>query len=308
MEIVFVITFLGMPSRTSGEIRGRQVATALGGTACFTDVHCPDPNALAANDTVLFIRTYNAGLAKSLKASGKLVGFEVADAPVGDAVFRGKEVLDLRDFAHPECDFFVVNNDIERNDMLAVGARNVLMIPHHSTNFANTSNAFRTKPRRVGYVGLPEQLSRRADFETLCAQHNVEFISIHPNTREECDVVFRSLDVGVVFAESDHTMRPRVVELMKRYKPNTKLSNFQAYGIPSIVTPYESYRQWGNDDPGCGFEFADDANEMLIKLEDLLLNTRRRETMVRQAFERGRLFHIDRVVNEFYCDLRERIL
>lgn len=301
------ITFLGMPARTSGEIRGCQVAVALGGTACFTDVHCPDPDALAANDTILFVRTYNAGLAKSLKASGKIVGYEVADAPVGDAVFRGKNVDDLRDFAHPECDFFVVNNTVEKGDMIAVGAKNVFVIPHHSTNFANTPNAFRDVPKRVGYVGLPEQLSRRSDFETLCAQHAVEFVSVHPNTREECDAVFRSLDVGIVFAESDASMRPRVVELMKRYKPNTKLTNFQAYGIPSIVTPYESYKEWGNDDPGCGFEFADNANDTLIKLEDLLLNARRREAMAVQAFERGKLFHVDRVVKEFYSDLKERI-
>ena len=127
-----MITFLGMSERTSGEIRGRQVATALGGTACFTDVHSPDPNKLNANDTVLFIRAYDVCLAKQLKATGKKVGFEVADIPVGDAVFRNKEVLDLREYAHNDCDFFVVNNWTQKADLEKfTSGRPVIVIPHH---------------------------------------------------------------------------------------------------------------------------------------------------------------------------------
>jgi len=301
-----MITFLGMPSRTSGIIRGGQVADAIGGTARFTDVHNPDPSALAANNIILFVRTYDPNLARRLKDAGKTVGYEVADAPVGDAVFRNKDVNDLRDFVHPECDFFIVNNAAEQADVSIFTTNQILIIPHHSTNFANTPNTFRDVPKRVGYVGLPEQLSRQDDFRVLCTKHNVEFVSVHPNTREECDEVFRSLDVGVVFAESDASMRPRVVELMKRYKPNTKLTNFQAYGIPSVVTPYESYKEWGTADPGCGFEFAENAEVMLTELDAILTNTRRRRNMSIQAFERGKLFHVDRIVKEFY-NLRERL-
>ena len=123
-----MITFLGMSSRTSGEIRGRQVAEALGGTACFTDVHNPDWNLVSQNKTVLFVRTWESQLARVLKSKGYKVGYEVADMPVGDAVFRGAEVKDLSAYAHPECDFYVVNNHVQLGDMAQVTSKPVYVI------------------------------------------------------------------------------------------------------------------------------------------------------------------------------------
>ena len=37
----------------------------------------------------------------------------------------------------------------------------------------------------------------------------------------------------------------KVKAAIKKYKPNTKLSNFQSYGIPTISIPYESFDQFG---------------------------------------------------------------
>jgi hypothetical protein len=287
-----MITFLGMSSRTSGEIRGRQVAEALGGTACFVDVHNPDWKVIQQNQIALFVRTWEGKLARELKHRGYIVGYEVADMPVGDAVFRNAEVQDLSAYAHSECDFFVVNNHVQLGDMVAVCSKPCYVIPHHSTNVSGQVAAFRTNPERVGYVGLPEQLSGKDELEALCKKHDVQFISVHPNTREECDEVFRSLDVGIVFAESDSTMRPRVVELMRRYKPNTKLSNFQAYGIPAICTPYESYKEHGYG--AC--TFVETKEEMLAALERLLINHIVRLVESNKAFNVGKNFHIDEIL------------
>lgn len=289
-----MITFLGMSSRTSGEIRGRQIAEAIGGTANFTDVHYPNPN-LYINDIVLFVRTYESNIAKHLKSIGKKIGYEIADMPVGDAVFRQAEVKDLSAYVHKECDFFVVNNSVQKQDLSAITNKPIFVIPHHSTNYENTKNEFRDPPKVVGYVGLPEQLSNKQNIENLCNQFGCSFISVHPNTREECDKIFRQIDVGIVFAESDSTMRPRVVELMKRYKPNTKLSNFQAYGIPSIVTRYTSYEEFGHR----GFIFADNANELENNLINLLSNSDYRKLLSEQSFENGKLFHIEQIKNYY---------
>jgi hypothetical protein len=291
-----MITFLGMGSRTSGEIRGRQVAQALGGSARFVDVHNPDWNVIQQNEIVLFVRTWEGNLARELKRRGYIIGYEVADMPVGDAVFRNAEVSDLSAYAHPECDFFVVNNHVQLGDMASVCSKPCYVIPHHSTNVSGKAAPFRTKPERVGYVGLPEQLSGRNELETLCKKYDVQFVSVHPNTREECDEVFRSLDIGVVFAESDSTMRPRVVELMRRYKPNTKLSNFQAYGIPTICIPYESYKEHGGD--AC--IFIETKEEMLQALEKLLINHSLRLVESYKAYTIGKHFHIDEILKIYH--------
>lgn len=292
-----MITFLGMPSRTSGEIRGRQIAERLHDSighksARFVDVHNPDWKVLVQNEIALFVRTWEPNLARELARKGYKVGYEVADMPVGDAVFRGAEVKDLSAYAHAECSFFIVNNHVQLGDMAQVTDKPCYVIPHHSTNFDGNAAPWRPIATKVGYVGLPEQLSAKGEIDELCKKHNVEFFSVHPNTREECDGVFRALDVGLVFAESDSTMRPRVVELMKRYKPNTKLTNFQSYGIPTICTPYESYKEHG--DGAC--TFVETKDEMLNALDTLLSNSNLRLVESNKAYAVGKRFHIDEIV------------
>lgn len=291
-----MITFLGMSSRTSGEIRGRQVAEALGGSACFTDVHNPDWSKLAKNKTVLFVRTWEGGLARRLKDQGYRVGYEIADMPVGDAVFRGSDVPTLDPYVHRECDFYVVNNAVQRADVYDVllnqvnAHKRVHIVPHHTVNYERHRNPLRPV-KRVGYVGLPEQLSAKADIEALCQKKGVEFVSIHPNTREECVEVMKTIDVGVVFAEGGDNIRPRVAELMKRYKPNTKLSNFQSFGIRTVCTPYESYLEFGDN----ATRFEPDRDGMLWSLEMLIEGSSLSQLESDRAFEVGERFHIDNI-------------
>lgn len=286
-----LITFLGMPTRTSGEIRGRQIAEALGGTACFVDVHKPDWNAIKQNKVALFVRTWNSHLARELTSKGYKVGYEVGDMPVGDAVFRNAEVEDLRAYAHPECDFFVVNNHVQLGDMAQVMNKDVYVIPHHTVNYKKHTNPLR-KAQRVGYVGLPEQLSAKDDIDALCKKMGIEFVSIHPNTREECVEIFKTIDVGVVFAEGNAGIRPRVAELMKRYKPNTKLSNFQSFGIRTVCTPYESYLEFG----GNASRFEHDRDGMLWSLEMLIEGSSLSALEREHAITVGERFHIDEVI------------
>lgn len=299
-----MITFVCMPSRTSGEIRGKQMSERLGNGAEFVDIHNPDWKKLDKNRVSLLCRTWDGNLARELKKRGHVVGYDMADMPVGDAVFRNKAVTDLRDYVHPECDFFVVNNEVQRRDAaIFAGEKPVFTLPHHSTNFDGVVAPFRAKPERVGYVGLPEQLSAQDDILALCAKHDVEFISVHPNSREECDQVFRSLDVGLVFAESDSTMRPEVVKLMKRYKPNTKLTNFQSYGVPTICTPYQSYIEFGE----CACRFTDSKQSMLTQLEELLTHPYARLELSNAAIEVGRKFHIDTLIGSRYLPMIQMV-
>ncbi len=282
-----MITFVGMASRTSGLIRGIQMSERLPGGQ-FVEL---GSNVPSKNKIVILLRNYAPHVVDFYKKQGCIVGYDIADMPVGDAVFRNKEVKDLRDYAHKECDFFVVNNSLVKADVAFMSDKPSFIVPHHSTNFDNVVSDFRDVPKLVGYVGLPEQLSGKPEIEKLCSAYGAQFISVHPNTREECDKIFRSIDVGIVFAESDSTMRPHVVELMKRFKPNTKLTNFQSYGIPTICTRYESYLEFGEN--AC--RFVDDMPRMLEHLTELLVIKEARQQEGQAAVAVGQKFHIDNI-------------
>lgn len=282
-----MITFVGMASRTAGYIRGIQMSQRMGGQ--FIELHSRQPS---NNEVVIIQRNYSATDARYYKTRGHIVGYDIADMPVGDSIFRGKHVDSLKDYVHPECDFFIVNNSLQQQDVAAVSDKPTFIIPHHTTNFDNLRAEFREEPKVVGYVGLPEQLSAVKDIEDMCSAWGASFVSVHPNTREECDSVFRKIDIGIVFAEHDGKMNEHVINLMKRYKPNTKLSNFQSYGIPTICIPYESYLEFGEN--AC--IFVPDRGHMLMQLNFLLSKdpSHRRE-LSDQAFEVGKKFHIDNV-------------
>lgn len=302
-----MITFLGMPTRTSGEIRGRQISERLHDdvtrrSARFVDVHNPSWEVIGQNDVALFVRTWEPSLAREMVTRGIKVGYEIGDMPVGDAVFRGATVRDLSAYVHDECSFYVVNNSVQKKDLSHVTDKPSFVVPHHSANFAGNAAIFRTVPKRVGYVGLPEQLSARAELIESCRKHDVEFVAVHPNTREECDAILRTIDVGIVFAESDDTMRPRIVELMRRYKPNTKLTNFQAYGIPSVCTPYESFKEFGGD--AC--VFVDTRKAFVEEVERLLTDVNHRLIESNRAFTVGKKFHVD-VVKDLYLEILTKV-
>lgn len=276
-----------MASRTSGYIRGIQMAQRTGGQ--FIELHSRQPS---NNEIVIFQRNYSAVDARYYKARGHIVGYDIADMPVGDAVFRGKRIDDLKDYVHAECDFFIVNNSLQKADVALVSEKPTYIIPHHSVNFENYRSTLSVTPKIVGYVGLPEQISAVEDIKRMCENWGASFVSVHPNTREECAKVFQEIDVGIVFAESDSIMNQHVIDLMKRYKPNTKLTNFQSYGIPTICTSYESYKEFGED--AC--LFVDSKQEMLKALSSLLEQDHSlRFDLANRSFDIGRKFHIDEI-------------
>lgn len=210
----------------------------------------------------------------------------------GDAFFRGAKVEDLSAYAHPECDFYIVNNTVTLKDLEPyANDKPIYVVPHHTVNYDKHVNTVK-RVERVGYVGLPEQLSAKDDIEKLCAKMGVEFVSIHPNTREECVVVMKSIDVGVVFAEAGGHLKPRFAELMRRHKPNTKLSNFQSFGIRTVCTPYVSYIEFA----GATSRFEDTRDGMMKSLELLIEGSSISQMESARALAVGEKFHIDEIV------------
>ncbi len=261
------------------------------------DIHsCDWESEHSLNDVSLFVRSYDAGLAQRMKRSGCRVGYDVADQMCGDAFFRGAKVENLSAYAHAECDFYIVNNTVTLKDLEPyANDKPIYVVPHHTVNYERHVNRAPYRIQRVGYVGLAEQLSAKDEIEKLCRDNGAEFVSVHPNTREECVEVMKTLDLGVVFAEENLSANPRFAELMFRHKPATKVTNFQSFGIPTIAVPYESYKEFG----GGAVRFVTSKESMLSNLESFLTSNNSRQIERLACAANGAQYHISEIVEHY---------
>lgn len=290
------IVFVGHSNRSSGIIRGQQVAERMEG-ATFIE----PGNAKALNkvrDRVcLIVRQPEPQALSILKANGCKVGYDLLDRPVSDyhdATNRGQKDgdIDWKRYDNPLIDFYVVNNThAKRRLAAAVGPKPIHIIPHHTVNFESRRNDLLERPARVAYVGIPNQFSKQDEVRKLCESHGAKLACVNPQTREECVEVMKLVDVGVIFYEQSEK-----VPYTLRYKPNTKLSNFQSFGIPTVAVPYASFDEFGGD----AWERAKSFDDFESKLEALLTNGDRRRELAEAGHQHAKRFHIDNVVRDHY--------
>ena len=282
-----MINFLGMEGRTAGLIRGQQISSKIQDSEFILNTQ----NRVGKNKLTIVARNHIQAAASLNKANNKIVGYDICDMPIGDAIFRGAKDLHLKNYCHEIYDFFIVNNDACKSEIQGLIKKPVYVIPHHTTNLDQKKIVVKEKVTKIGYVGLPEQLSQAEKIVNFCSKKNVEFISVHPSTREECDKVFLSLDIGVIFVdESSHSAY--IIDAIKKYKPNTKLSNFQSYGIPTISVPYESFEQFGGD----AYVKIQNIDELIKSLNTLIDDFSQRKTLSERSYEVAKQFHIDEIV------------
>lgn len=297
-----MISFVGMRSRTSGQIRCLQMSDQISGGEFieYGDLRTPK------NKIVILTRNYNKSIAQHYKNNGNIVGYDIADMPVGDAYFRGNKISSINEYCHNECDFFIVNNDLLLSEAKQYTNKKIFVIPHHNTNFNDKKNLFNEKIKKVGYIGLPEQLSKKNEIQSMLNSNGIEFISSHPNSREECDDIFTKLDIGIIFVDETvkiaQNNRNDLIDIAKKYKPNTKLTNFQCYGIPTICTEYESFKQFGEN----AYLQAESLNDVLNCLDTLINNPIIRYNLSNKSYEVGKKFNINNI-KKLYEQIQNQI-
>ena len=284
-----MITFLGLPERTAGLIRGRQISERISDSE-FLHVNS---HQTARNKICIFVRNHFSESAKFYKSKGHLIGYDICDMPAGD-IYNGKLGLSMKNYCHDIYDFFIVNNQTAYNEAKAVTDRPIYVIPHHTVNFENKKIDIKSQVKAVGYVGLKEQFSQSENFQSFLKDKNIEFISVHPNTREECDKVFQSIDVGVIFLDTS-SANESFMSAVKKYKPNTKLSNFQSYGIPTVCIGYDSYKQFGES----AFIEINSYENMINAISSLINSTYLRSELSEKSYHVGQKFHINNVIKMY---------
>lgn len=106
-----------------------------------------------------------------------------------------------------------------------------LVLPHHAWP-KYTRQPAAEAVTSVGYEGAPEYLGRwRKVLERECAARGWRFVV--NGDLSDCQIGVALRDVGGYPAGA--------------WKANTKLANLQALGIPAIISPEQSYREFGSE-------------------------------------------------------------
>ena len=191
------------------------------------------------------------------------------------------------DYCGLPCDFLIVNNDLTRRMILDRRSDlSVHVIPHHTCNFENAVNDTVEKVRTVGYVGLEDQISNRKEIEKYLNSLGVELIVTNPKTREEVLVEHKKIDVGLIFLE-----RGGYYENVLGFKPNTKLTNFQSFGIPTVACGYQSFAEFGGD----AFLKVETLEEVFEALESIILDESLRMSLREKGLENAKNFAVSKV-------------
>lgn len=286
-----MITFVGMKSRSSGQVRGIQLLEPLKGNFYDTESRSfvGEPG---FHKTIVFVRSFEPGMAHQLKQRGHIIGFDVIDRAVSNLhrLQRNKPQateIDWSTLAHGLIDFYIVNNT-KSGDAIwdhVNSKQKIYVIPHHAATYDLVEREDST-PKVVGYVGLPDQIDHVEKIEAHVKELGLEFFAGHPSTREECCEMLAKIDLGVIFLERNN----RTAYVLD-YKPNQKLSNFQCFGIPAVACNYDSFKEFG----GAGFLSAESIEQALELISQLAEDADLRKDIRARGYTAGKKLLRDQV-------------
>ncbi len=283
-----MISFICLPDRSSGEVRAKQIAPFIEGAEVLHIGHLQVPK----NKYVIFVRQFDPEYCRKLHSMGFIVGRDIADVPAWD--FRLERTTSLKDYILPECSFYIVNNAWYKRQVEDLGAKNVFVIPHHSCNFENERSCTGERLKTVGYVGLPDQISRAKDLEIFCSGLGLQFKSVNPTTRRDLVDQLKSIDLGLIFLD-ETTISNEKIEYTKKFKPNVKLTNFQSYGIPTICLEYESYREFGRE----AYLACSNYEDLIQSIKLILQDENLRKKLSNDGIEASRFLSIKEIVKMY---------
>jgi hypothetical protein len=289
-----MITFFGMPERSSGKTRGVQLAPVLNGN--FFDKNQPSTfiNNSKVHNNCVFIRAININIAKHFKGMGKKIAYDLLDRPVAD-LHRAQNAdenirdLDWSKYVHDVIDIFIVNNNNAKQRLAEFINQNqkIVIIPHHVI-VDNIDVKFSSRrPKRIGYLGIPNQIHRVEEIKTFCEKNNLELCVENHDTKSGCLSFLKTLDIGLVYVEKN--LR---TDYVLKFKPNVKLNNFQSMGIPTIACDYSSFLE--NSKEGTYFR-ANSLEEVFQSILEIINNDEKRNSIVREGYKNASKFTIDKI-------------
>ena len=279
-----MITFIGDKSRSSGQVRGVQISSVVGGN--FFDIHSHsfigEQQSHSWNRIAIFVRGFNQNIAKELKAKGHKVGFDIIDRPVANLHNAQKSdpdvtEIDWKILTNDLIDFYVVTNHKAKRRLLEAlnDKKPIYVIPHHCAP-SSLEKKNHTLPRTVGYVGLSDQLHNMKEIEKHVHSLGLNFFVGHPKDLNDCLKMLKKIDIGVIFLKRNNR-----TGYVLDYKPNQKLSNFQCLGIPVVSCDYESFKEFGKS----AYLSATTLDDVKQHLSELCSNEKLRDGLIEKGYK-----------------------
>lgn len=223
--IKVLFTKTGNPKSGSWQIRGVQIAAALGPLARAV-INATDAD-IAAADVVVLVKSFDRALVKRIKALGKPIIWDALDfwkQPDGNSFSRERAREILADRALMSDAWAVITaTDAMAQDLNA--AIIVKTIRHHARS-GQPINPIRERLTAIGYEGSARYLEG-GWFSAIgkeAERRGLPFV-INP---------VKLADIDIVFAVRGGPWRGYVTD---NYKSNVKLANAQTTGTPIVCLP-----------------------------------------------------------------------
>ncbi|MEJ2677802.1 MAG: hypothetical protein P8174_01850 [Gemmatimonadota bacterium] len=272
VRALFVYERVGLGS---AEIRGRQIAAALGADACrFTEL---DPARAGGYDVVVYVKRIPPR--ETVEALRQFGVRQVAD-PLDNYKWRKvRRVADL-------LDAFIAANHTHAALLASRFGRPAVRIPHHHCNFDEARIPAGRDPVTLGYVGDSDHWP-----QTRKALRGTEhrLVSLQDGeTRQQLVDAYLGIDIGVGYRQNPDKVR---------YNSAVKLANFMSFGIPAVMSVETGYLEVGLHGTTC--LFARDGAEMRLLVDRLARDAGWRAEMGEAALEAARGYHIRSVAGEY---------
>ena len=292
------ITFIGMGSRSSGKVRGVQIASQNKNYNFYdTETRKFTHGNPVFMSNVIFVRNFNPSLARNLKDLGAKIGFDIIDRPVAELHklqrTKNSSVADISwsILCNETIDFYIVTNSKAKKRLEEVTEKPVHVIPHQAVSSEIILKNIEKKPKVIGYLGTKDQLYARKNIKNLCKINKLEFYENHPMTRQECIDDLRKIDIGIIYLERNNR-----TNYVLEYKPNQKLTNFQCFGIPAIICEYESYKEFGGKE---SYLLANSTEDIENCIEKLIMSIKLRKDIQKNGYIAAERLLVKNIVKEY---------
>jgi len=203
-------------SWASGEIRGRQMAAAVGGII--------DANIVYPDDVLVFIK---GGPPQHIIDYVRQVYVDVDDS-YGSIPYLEE---------HPEVCPIAASRVGQRYLNERLGRDNVLLIPGHHCNFERFVKVT-SDVKTAGFIGYPENLHLGVDtLHSALGGVGINFVvKTDAKNREDVCSFYKSIDIQICFRKMDEKVNPA-----PELRDPLKLINAGSFGIPTVAYPEPSY-------------------------------------------------------------------
>jgi hypothetical protein len=255
----------------SGEIRGRQIASAL---ASCGHVVVVDPGTVYADDTILSVKVM---LPVDVVEHVHRVLMDVVDSGAALDWYRDK----------PKVELLAISKTAEALLRQELPEHTVWFVPEHHCNREGATVNIET-PTVVGYCGTHEGLQLDvAQVERVAIDNGYRFVALfNASTRQQVVDFYRMVDVQLCW---------RKEQPYPELKNPLKLANAGSFGVPTIAWPEVSYVE------ECADEFmpAKTLDDVVCHLDALKRKTGRWCEWSHKALAMSRRYSLERVVSVY---------